>query len=241
MNAKFLRGTRYLCKITLQICKQIQCFLWERNSFEIEHWNVTPCSLRATYHFFFLLDILQVENGELKKTNETHQSWTQGWVHLFSHHTVLYWFHDLSSQYQTTTLKHCPNATQDHDFKGHFWGNVILDPFSPFGRHGCLSSPLCEGVRICGARRRQQELKGTVILTVHKPYWTVLWTFTNTIWCITNRCSGNLNRANKTKRWALAWREVSQKQSVHSQSWTWNWWKTSGHSFVEISYVRWAI
>lgn len=27
-------------------------------------------------------------------------------------HTTLYWFHDLSSQYQTTTLKHCPNATQ---------------------------------------------------------------------------------------------------------------------------------
>lgn len=116
VNAKFLRGTQYSCKIMQQICEQLQRFLWERNSIA-KNLVLFPssCSLRAflfSCHFLFLFDIHQVVKGELKKPNETHQSWTQGWIYLFSHHTVLYWFHDFSSQYQTTTLKHCPNATQ---------------------------------------------------------------------------------------------------------------------------------
>lgn len=30
-----------------------------------------------------------VVKGKLKNPNETHQSWTHGWLHLFSHHTLL--------------------------------------------------------------------------------------------------------------------------------------------------------
>lgn len=90
-----------------------------------------------------------------------------------------------------------------------------MGPFFPFGRHGRLPSPQCEEVRVCGAGRRQQERTDTVVLTVRELHGTIWGTVTNTIRCNIYLCWRNydLNKAIKQKRWALARREVSQKQS----------------------------